>query len=167
MRGTLRTVLVIVILLIIAGGAYAIFHDNNKNDNNSNQTSSQPANNTSSNTSQDQQSSSTTPAAIIQTKTDPTAGQYLADKDGKTLYTYGADTSGVSNCTGACLASWPAYVAAASSTNLPANVTIITRSDNHQSQYAYKGLPLYYYVGDSSAGQVTGDNVNNFKVAKP
>jgi predicted lipoprotein with Yx(FWY)xxD motif len=109
-----------------------------------------------------------TPATgqVVTTKTDAKAGQYLADANGKTLYTYGADTSGVSNCTGACLTDWPVYVAAATSTSLPTNVTVIHRSDGG-SQYAYKGMPLYYFTGDTSAGMVTGDNVNDFHVAKP
>jgi predicted lipoprotein with Yx(FWY)xxD motif len=102
---------------------------------------------------------------IVVTKTDSKVGQYLADSKGKTLYTYGADTTGVSNCTGSCLAAWPVYEAT-SADNLPANVTVISRSDGTK-QYAYKGMPLYYYSSDTSAGMVTGDGVNNFHVAKP
>jgi predicted lipoprotein with Yx(FWY)xxD motif len=101
---------------------------------------------------------------IITTKTDSKKGQYLADSKGMALYTYGADTSGVSNCTGSCLAAWPVYEAT-STDNLPANVTVVTRSDGTK-QYAYKGMPLYYYTGDS-AGQINGDGIENFHVAKP
>jgi predicted lipoprotein with Yx(FWY)xxD motif len=75
------------------------------------------------------------------------------------------DSNGVSNCSGSCLTNWPIYEATAT-TDLPANVTVITRSDG-KKQYAYKGMPLYYFSGDTSAGQVTGDGVNNFHVAKP
>jgi len=48
---------------------------------------------------------------------------------------------------------------------LPANVGVITRTDGSK-QYTYKNLPLYYFTGDQT-GQVTGDNVENFHVAKP
>jgi predicted lipoprotein with Yx(FWY)xxD motif len=106
-----------------------------------------------------------TASQIVTTKTSSSLGQYLADGNGKTLYTYGADTAGKSNCTGSCLTDWPVYKAT-TTTNLPANVTIITRSDGSK-QYAYKGLPLYYFSGDTSAGMVTGDGVNGFHLAKP
>ena len=48
---------------------------------------------------------------------------------------------------------------------LPANVTVITRSDGGK-QYAYKGMPLYTFTSDGN-GQVTGDGVENFHIAKP
>jgi predicted lipoprotein with Yx(FWY)xxD motif len=44
---------------------------------------------------------------------------------------------------------------------------VINRSADEIKQYAYKGLPLYYYTGDTSAGMVTGDGINNFHLAKP
>jgi predicted lipoprotein with Yx(FWY)xxD motif len=106
-----------------------------------------------------------TPADVVVTKTNANIGQYLADSSNKALYTYGADTAGVSNCTDSCLTNWPIYSAASAPSTLPANVTVITRADGSK-QYAYKGLPLYYFSSDS-AGQVTGDGVNNFHVAKP
>ncbi len=100
------------------------------------------------------------------TKTSSSLGQYLADPNGKALYTYGADSSGVSNCTGACLANWPAYQDSGSTTNLPTGVGTIKRADNGQTQYTYQGLPLYYFVNDSQ-GQVTGNGISRFQVAKP
>lgn len=110
-------------------------------------------------------SSTTTSTSVVQTKTASGVGQYLADSSGNALYTYGADSSGVSNCSGSCLYSWPVYSASNAPSTLSANVTVITRSDNSK-QYAYKGMPLYTFSGDS-VGQVTGDNVSNFHIAKP
>ena len=109
----------------------------------------------------------TTPTAteVVTTKTSSTLGQYLADPNNKALYTYGADTTGVSNCSGSCLTDWPIYGAASAPATLPANVTVITRSDGTK-QYAYKGMPLYSFTSDS-AGQVTGNGIGNFSVAKP
>ena len=151
----------LVILAVIAGGAYAIFHKSNKTTNSSNTGTSA--------TTPSASTTPTTPSAtstkIIQTKTDATAGKYLADANGEALYTYGGDTKGVSNCTGSCLSSWPIYSASVT-TGLPTNVTVITRTDGGCKQYAYKGLPLYTFTGDS-AGTVTGDNVSNFHIAKP
>lgn len=106
-----------------------------------------------------------TTAQVVTTKTSSTLGQYLADPNNKALYTYGADTAGVSNCSGSCLTDWPIYSAASAPSTLPANVTVITRSDGTK-QYAYKGMPLYTFTSDS-AGQVTGNGISNFNVAKP
>ena len=159
-----ETVLVLVIVGLIAFIVWFVFHTKSDTNNSLDVTGSTqvapPATKS--------KKVSTNPAAsadIIQTETDSKGTKYLADTAGKTLYTYGADTNGVSNCTGSCLTAWPTYKAT-STTNLPANVTIITRSDGG-TQYAYKGMPLYYYTGDSSAGMVSGDGVNNFSVARP
>lgn len=145
---------IIVIAALIAGG-YAIFHK-----------SSKPASSGSTAKSSSQSNAPAVNNAVLITKTDGSIGQYLADPSGKPLYTYGADSSGVSNCTGSCLASWPAYVDKGSTSGLPADVGTIKRSDNGQTQYTYLGMPLYYFASDS-AGHVTGDGVDNFKVAKP
>jgi predicted lipoprotein with Yx(FWY)xxD motif len=161
----IETVLVLVIVGLIAFIAWYVFHTKSSTD-----TTLGTAANTQTEPSKNQEKKSTTQttttaAKIVQTKTDSKLGQYLADPDGKALYTYGADTTGVSNCTGSCLTTWPTYKAT-STTNLPTNVTIITRSDGG-TQYAYKGMPLYYYTGDTAAGMVTGDGVNDFHAAKP
>ena len=150
-----KAILILVVILVVGGGAYAIFHKPSKSNTPSSSTASNTAvNNTNQSASND----------IIQTKSATNVGQYLANSDGNALYTYGLDTTGVSNCSGSCITSWPIY-AVLSSTTLPANVTIITRSDGSR-QYAYKGMPLYTFVDDSS-GQVTGDGISNFHIAKP
>jgi len=147
----------LVVLVIIAGGAWAIFHNSSNSSNNS------TSNTTASSSAPNQPAQST---SVIQTKTDPTLGQYLATSDGMPLYTYKLDTSGVSNCTGSCLSNWPAYTATSSVGNLPANVSTLKRTDDGSIQYTYKGLPLYTFTSDS-AGNVTGDGIENFQVAKP
>jgi predicted lipoprotein with Yx(FWY)xxD motif len=146
--------IIIIVLIILVGGGYALFH----NSNNSN-----TSNNSSAPTSQNN-----TPAgnAVFVTKTDPTLGQYLADPTGKPLYTYNADSSGVSNCTGSCLSNWPPYTVTSTAANLPSGVSTIKRTDNGETQYTYHDMPLYYFTGDS-AGKVTGNNVENFSIAKP
>lgn len=161
MQKSTQAIIAIIVVIILAGGGYAIFH---KSSGNNDDTGSAAANNPSSSQSSEQTAPSNKPAAIIQTKNDSKLGAYLADSGGQPLYTYGGDSQGVSNCTGSCLYSWPVYQATATS-GLPANVTVITRSDGIK-QYAYKGLPLYTFTADSS-GQPTGDNVSNFHIAKP
>lgn len=149
-KGSIITV-VLIVIVVLAGG-YALLHKSNNSSKNSSSTAS----------------SNKTPAsnAVIVTKTDSSLGQYLADPSGKPLYTYAKDTSGVSNCTGSCLASWPAYQATGSTTNLPNGVATIKRSDNGETQYTYNGMPLYYFISDS-AGHPTGNGVDSFQLAKP
>jgi predicted lipoprotein with Yx(FWY)xxD motif len=160
-----ETVLILVIVALVAFVAWYAFHTKSNTEN-----TLGTAANTQTEPSKNQESSSNNSASaseqVVTTKTDSKGTKYLADKDGKTLYTYGSDTTGVSKCTGSCLDTWPIYDASSAPTTLPANVSVITRSDS-KKQYAYKGMPLYYYTGDSSAGMVNGDGVNNFSLAKP
>lgn len=149
-----RTLIGIVIVIVVAVGAYAIFH---KSDNNKPTTAA---------SSSTQSSAPAVNNAVVITKTDSKLGQYLADPQGNTLYTYNGDSNGVSNCTGSCLANWPAYQDKGATTNLPADISTIKRTDNGQIQYTYKGMPLYYFASDTKGG-VTGNNVENFSVAKP
>jgi predicted lipoprotein with Yx(FWY)xxD motif len=155
-KGTWTTIGVIVVI-VAAVVIYAVAHKS------SNTTSSSAYGTTTQ--AQTTKPKTQTSASIIQTKTDSKVGSYLADSNGNALYTYGADKTGVSNCTGSCLYNWPIYDASNAPASLPANVTVITRSDGSK-QYAYKGMPLYTFTSDTS-GQVTGDGVENFHVAKP
>jgi predicted lipoprotein with Yx(FWY)xxD motif len=162
-KGTQALVGLIVIIVVAAGG-YAIFHKSSKT---SSPSYSTPANTKS---SSGQAASAANNAAVnnavLTTKSNSSVGSYLADPNGNTLYTYGSDSSGTSNCTGSCISTWPAYKDTGATTGLPTNVSTIKRSDNGQTQYTYKGKPLYIFSSDSK-GQVTGDGVNNFSVAKP
>jgi len=104
---------------------------------------------------------------VYKTMSDSKGVSYLTDEKGMTLYTYSKDTAGVSNCSGTCLINWPAFgpkTEPAAST-LPTNITVVTRTDK-SLQYALKGMPLYYFVSDKKAGDVTGDGVGGFLLAK-
>jgi len=105
---------------------------------------------------------------IYMTKTNATKGDYLADFQGMTLYTYDKDTAGVSNCYTGCAKAWPPYTSGAVDQGvMPANVTIITRTDGTK-QFAYKGMPLYYYATDTKVGDITGDGVGGvWHLVKP
>jgi predicted lipoprotein with Yx(FWY)xxD motif len=161
-----ESILIGVIVVLIAFVAWYAFHVKNNTDNTLNkagnqqiappQTSKKPATTT----------PTTTPSGVVTTKTDSKGVSYLADANGMALYTYSQDSANTSSCSGSCLAVWPAYKATSSSASLPANVGTFTRSDG-TVQYTYKKFPLYYYTGDTAAGQVTGDGVNGFSVAKP
>jgi predicted lipoprotein with Yx(FWY)xxD motif len=155
-KGTQALVGLIVLIVVVIGG-YAIFHKSSK-------TTSYNAPAATSSTSSNVAAAVNN--AVLTTKSNSSVSSYLADLGGNTLYTYGADSSGASNCTGTCISTWPAYQDTGATTGLPTNVSTIKRSDNGETQYTYKGKPLYTFSSDSK-GQVTGDGINNFSVAKP
>ncbi len=84
----------------------------------------------------------------------------------KTLYTCKNDTTDKSNCNGFCETRWPPLRPAAGE-RAGDGYTLIKRDDG-SSQWAYKGKPLYFFVGDSTTGDKKGDGVNgNWETAKP
>lgn len=84
---------------------------------------------------------------------------HLADFAGMSLYTYDKDTTGVSNCTGACLVAWPVYTSGATAESpLPTNISVVTDA-NGTKQFAWKGMPLYYYAKDKNPGDTLGDGI--------
>ena len=85
-------------------------------------------------------------------------GMVMTNPKGMTLYTFAKDTTGVSTCNGGCLQVWPAYIAPSKTGNLPANISVIKRSDG-TLQYAWKGMPLYYYAKDGDSGDAYGNGI--------
>jgi len=85
-------------------------------------------------------------------------GNVMTDPKGMTLYTFAQDTSGMSNCNGACLQAWPPYKATSQSGTFSANISVIKRSDG-TLQYAWKGMPLYYYNKDGDSGDAYGNGI--------
>jgi predicted lipoprotein with Yx(FWY)xxD motif len=63
---------------------------------------------------------------------------------------------------GKCAVEWPPLAAAADS-KASGDWTIVTRDDG-SLMWAYEGKPLYTFVDDKKAGDVTGDNVDGFHI---
>ena len=83
----------------------------------------------------------------------------ITDAKGMTLYTYGKDTAGVSNCYGKCAKGWPpAY--ASTGAAAAGEFSLVKRTDGKE-MWAYKGMPLYLWVKDKKPGDTTGDMVGN------
>ncbi|MCX5876169.1 MAG: hypothetical protein NT087_07750 [Deltaproteobacteria bacterium] len=90
-------------------------------------------------------------------------GSFLVDTKGMTLYYFKKDTPGKSACEGDCVAKWPLYFreAVAVKDGLKADdFATITRADG-QKQTTYKGMPLYYFVGDKNPGDTAGQGVKD------
>jgi len=97
----------------------------------------------------------------------PTFGMVLTGPNGMTLYTHAGDSATSSTCTGSCATAWPPLTATGqptAGTGVTGKLGTLTRADG-TIQVTYAGLPLYYWQGDSKAGDVTGNGVNGFAVA--
>jgi predicted lipoprotein with Yx(FWY)xxD motif len=82
-------------------------------------------------------------------------GDVLVAANGMTLYTFDKDAINKSNCNDGCLKAWPALIASAD-TKVSGEFSIVTRDDGAK-QIAMNGKPLYFYIADQKAGDVTGD----------
>ena len=92
----------------------------------------------------------------------------LTDAQGLTLYYHTTDTP-TSVCSGACAAAWPPLLLPSgtpgSSVSLPGTLGVETNINGRQ--VTYNGHLLYRWKNDTSAGQATGEGINNFHVVTP
>jgi len=89
-------------------------------------------------------------------------GNFLVDGQGKTLYYFTKDFSGVSNCKGQCAVLWPPFYA--EKIVVPAGLdaaefATIMREDG-MKQTTFRSWPLYYFSKDMAAGDVNGQKFN-------
>lgn len=97
-------------------------------------------------------------------------GIYLTNSSGFTLYYRSTDTpnSGTTTCsTDACEANWPVFYQA--TLNLPPGLSSSQFSTitayNSTKITTYTGYPLFYWIGDTSAGSTAGEGIGGFYVA--
>jgi predicted lipoprotein with Yx(FWY)xxD motif len=92
-------------------------------------------------------------------------GRVLFDGRGFVLYAFTRDKNGRSACYGACAKAWPVYYAKATlraGTGIKRSLIGTTKRRDGRRQITYAGRPLYYYVGDTKAGQIRCQNVLEF-----
>lgn len=92
------------------------------------------------------------------TLTDSSFGSILSDGDGNTLYMYAPDGPAAATCTGGCAGAWPPYLFdGAPSVGEGLNGDLFTTVPGEGGlQLAYNGHPLYFFGGDSAAGDTNG-----------
>ncbi len=96
----------------------------------------------------------------------PELGHYLIGPDDLTLYLYTPDQPGVSNCSGRCLANWPALTVESEDQlmlpdGLAGELDVVKRADDGTLHVTYNGIPLYYWVRDAKPGDTTGQGVGD------
>lgn len=106
------------------------------------------------------------PIAVAQTAMGPamtgetSLGTVLVGPNGMTLYTFDRDAPGVTNCYEQCAINWPPFFVGDDAAMADENWTIVERTDGGP-MWAYMGQPLYYWINDAAAGDVTGDGVGD------
>ncbi|MFZ0529965.1 MAG: hypothetical protein WAL91_05455 [Propionicimonas sp.] len=92
---------------------------------------------------------------------DSSLGPILVDGKGMTLYLFTKDSANTSACTGPCLVAWPPLIGKPTmGTGVDdSKLGSFTRADG-STQATYNSWPLYYWKGDTKAGDVSGQNVN-------
>jgi predicted lipoprotein with Yx(FWY)xxD motif len=107
------------------------------------------------------------PAAIVTEVVDTSAGKILADTTGLSLYTFDSDTATASTCNDTCARVWPPLLAPTDPKAgiLVAPFSAITRNDGTK-QVAFEGHPLYRFSSDHQQGDVTGDDLEGFHLAR-
>lgn len=101
-----------------------------------------------------------------------TIGSFLTGEDGKTLYLFTPDKANTTACTGDCATKWPPFVLEGAETveagdGVTGTLATFARPDG-EMQVTINGLPLYYFAGDATAGDTTGQGVGGkWFVANP
>ena len=83
----------------------------------------------------------------------------LTNAGGFAVYSFGPDTSTMSNCNGTCAQNWPPVKGPASASGVNGTFGTIKRS-NGSTQATFDGHPLYTFAGDTAPGQNKGNGLN-------
>jgi len=106
-------------------------------------------------------SSTSSSAVTVKTASSP-LGTILVDQDGKTLYLFEADSMNKSNCSGGCLTLWPPVMANGKATAGSGVSAGMIGTATGSSQVTYAGHPLYWFSGDTAAGDTNGEGLTDF-----
>ena len=92
-------------------------------------------------------------------------GMILVDGSGRTLYLFAKDQPNQSACAGACVAAWPVDQTSGTpkaGSGVKASMLGTIKRGDGSTQVTYNQHPLYYYSGDSGAGQQNGQGIDAF-----
>jgi len=103
--------------------------------------------------------SSSASAVTLKTASSP-LGSILVDQDGKTLYLFEADSK--NKCSGGCLNLWPPIMANGKATAGSGVSAGMIGAATGSSQVTYAGHPLYWFSGDTKAGDTNGEGLDDF-----
>jgi len=99
-------------------------------------------------------------------------GAYLTGEGGMTLYVKQDDSTTATSCTGGCLDNWPPFTVeagaqGAAGAGVSGTLATFARPEG-TTQVTYNGQPLYYFSGDTAAGDTNGQGLAGvWSVAAP
>ena len=101
-------------------------------------------------------------ASTVDVGQNSSLGSILVDSTGMSLYLFTNDNNGTSTCFDSCATKWPPLLTnGAPIPGTGVNASLLgtyTRPDG-TVQVTYNGHPLYYYSGDTAAGDTNGEGV--------
>jgi predicted lipoprotein with Yx(FWY)xxD motif len=92
-------------------------------------------------------------------------GIILVGPSGRTVYLFVKDKGSSSTCYGGCASVWPPLTtngAPQAGPGVRSSLLGTTKRTDGTTEVTYAGHPLYYYAGDTSPGQTTGQGLNQF-----
>ena len=93
---------------------------------------------------------------------DSDLGQILTAADGMTVYLFMPDAQGAPTCLDSCAAQWPPVTVddvSQLSGGDGVDASLLGTVDRPEGiQVTYNGWPLYFYVGDTTPGDTTGQD---------
>lgn len=103
-------------------------------------------------------------AAMVKTANGP-LGTFLVDAKGRSLYLWVADKGSTSTCSGGCAQAWPPLTTTGkpqAGSGATASLLGTTKRSDGTLEVTYAGHPLYYFAGDTTPGQTTGQGNEGF-----
>jgi predicted lipoprotein with Yx(FWY)xxD motif len=103
-------------------------------------------------------------AATVKTATG-SDGTFLVDAQGRALYLWVADKGTQSTCSGSCAQAWPPLTTSGKpQAGAGAKTSLLgtTKRSDGTLEVTYAGHPLYYYAGDATPGQTSGQGSDGF-----
>lgn len=93
---------------------------------------------------------------------DSALGEILVDGSGRTLYLFVPDSQGDSTCYDQCEQNWPPLTGeAVAGDGIDAALIGSTTRTDGTIQTTFNGWPLYYFGGDTAAGDTNGQGLND------
>ncbi len=92
-------------------------------------------------------------------------GDILVDGRGRTIYLFTKERTKKARCYGDCARAWPPLITKGkpkAGKGADARLVGTTKRRNGKLQVTYNGHPLYYYIADRKAGQITCQDVVEF-----
>jgi predicted lipoprotein with Yx(FWY)xxD motif len=93
-------------------------------------------------------------------------GEMLVGPSGRTIYLFLADSGTSSSCNSAsCVQNWPPVLtkgAPQAGSGVSASLLGTTTRKDGTTEVTYGGHPLYYFIADKQAGQVSGQGIDAF-----